>query len=94
MNFSVNIYSENDNEIEKFLKDYYSSEEILINNKLYWNKNFSSPFDLIDLISVYIDNKEKYNINIWISLDSNVFISVTENNINHLIKYIYERFPN
>lgn len=94
MNFTVNIYSENNNEIEKFLKDYYSSEKIIINNKLYWNKNFSSPFDLIDIISVYIDNKEKYNINVWISLDTNIFICVTENNINHLIKYIYERFPN
>lgn len=94
MNFSVNIYSEKNNEIERFLKDYYSSEEITINNKLYWNKIFSSPFDLIDIISVYIDNKEKYNINIWISLDTNVYICVTENNINHLIKYIYERFPN
>ena len=93
MFFSINIYSDKKDEIENFLKDYYS-ENISLDNKLFWNKNFTTPFELIDIISVYIDNKEKYNINLWISLDKNVFICVTENYINNLIKYIYERFPN
>ena len=93
MFFSINIYSDKKDEIENFLKDYYS-ENVSLDNKLFWNKFFSTPFELIDIMSVYIDNKEKYNINLWISLDKNVFICVTENNINNLIKYIYERFPN
>ena len=48
----------------------------------------------MDMISIYIENKEKFTITIWISIDKNVYICVTEDNINELIKYIYERFPN
>ena len=93
MNFSINIYSNEKGEIRKFLESFYS-KKIILQNELFWNKNFNSPFDLIDLISCYIDNNDKFNLNIWISLDKNVFISITPNNINELIKYIYERYPN
>ena len=93
MFFSINIYSQKIGEIEKFLKSYYDCD-IKIENKLFWNKNFSSPFEIMDMISIYIENKEKFNITIWISIDKNVYICVTEDNINELIKYIYERFPN
>lgn len=93
MNFSVNIYSNAKGEIRKFLEAFYS-KKLIIPNELFWNKNFNSPFELIDLISCYIDNNDKFKFNIWISLDKNIFICITENNINELIKYIYERFPN
>lgn len=93
MNFSINIYSNEKGEIRKFLESFYS-KKLILQNELFWNKNFNSPFDLIDLISCYIDNNDKFNLNIWISLDKNVFISITPNNINELIKYIYERYPN
>lgn len=93
MFFSINIYSQKIGEIENFLKSYYDCN-IKIENKLFWNKNFSSPFEIIDMISIFIDNIEKFNINIWICIDKNIFIHVTEDNINELIKYIYERFPN
>lgn len=93
MLFSINIYSQKVSEIEKFLKSYYDCD-IKIENKLFWNKNFPSPFEIIDMITLYIDNKEKFNISIWISIDKSVYIYVTEDNLNELIKYIYERFPN
>ena len=46
-----------------------------------------------DIISCYIDNKQKYEIKLWISLDEDVYICVSDDNINKLIKYIYERYP-
>ena len=48
---------------------------------------------MIDLICVFIDNNEKFSINVWISLDENVYICVTEQNLDKLIRYIYERYP-
>ena len=45
MFFSINIYSQKIGEIEKFLKSYYDCD-IKIKNKLFWNKNFSSPFQV------------------------------------------------
>lgn len=92
MNFTVSIYSNKKGEIRNFLEEFFS-KKLILTNELFWNKNFSSPFELIDMISCYIDNKDKFEINIWISLDKNVFICITENNINDLIKYIYERYP-
>ena len=48
---------------------------------------------MIELVSCFIDNKEKFKINIWISLDNGVFINVTDDNLDSIVKYIYERFP-
>ena len=93
MNFSINIYCNEKGEIRKFLESFYS-KKLILQNELFWNKYFNSPFDLIDLISCYIDNNDKFNLNIWISLDKNVFISIPPNNIKEFIKYIYERYPN
>ncbi|MGN1298642.1 MAG: hypothetical protein ACI4UE_01495 [Candidatus Scatovivens sp.] len=92
MSFSVNIYSNKKGEIRRFLEEFYS-KKLILDNELSWNKDFDSPFDIIDLISCFIDNKDSFELNIWISLDKNVFIAITENNINELIKYIYERYP-
>ena len=92
MSYTVKLYSEFENEIERFLSLYFN-ENFSLENKNLWKKNFESPVDIIDMISVFADNKEKFKANMWISLDKDVFISISENNINSLIKYIYERFP-
>ena len=63
MSYTLKLYSEFENEIEKFLKLYFN-EDFNLENKYY-----------------------------WISLDKDVYIDISENNINSLIKYIYERFP-
>lgn len=90
--YTVKIYSEIEGEIEKFLKLFYQDNFELSDN-FFWKKEFNEPTQIIDIISVFIDNKDNFNANIWISFDKDIFICVTENNINDLIKYIYERFP-
>lgn len=92
MSYTVKLYSKFENEIEKFLNSYFN-ENFNLENKYLWKRDFESPVDIIDIISVFADNKEKFKANMWISLDKDVFISISENNINSLIKYIYERFP-
>ncbi len=92
MKTSINFYSEKDGEIKKFLEQYYS-KNLDIENTLVLKKEFDNPVDMIDIISCFIDNNNKFKINIWISLDKDVYICVTDNNINSLIKYIYERYP-
>lgn len=92
MAYTVKIYSETEGEIEKFLKLFYQ-DNYKISDKLFWKKDFEDATKIVDILSAFIDNKDKFNANIWTSLDKDVFICVTENNINELIKYIYERFP-
>ena len=89
---SVALYSEKTGEIKKFLEAFYSKNFNLDNN-LYWENKYQNPIDMVDLISVFIDNKEKFKINLWLSLDENIYICVTEKNLDKLIKYLYERYP-
>lgn len=89
---SIAIYSEIDGEIKKFLETFYSKNFNLDDN-LFWENKYQNPIEMVDLISTFIDNNEKFNINIWISLDENIYICVTEQNLDKLIRYIYERYP-
>lgn len=88
----VNLYSENEGEINNFLSKYYNTN-FNKKNLLKWEKEFKNPIEMAEIIGTFIDNKDKYKVNMWISLDRNIFINVTENNANEIIKYLYERFP-
>jgi len=92
MRTTINFYSETDGEIKKFLEQYYS-KNLNLKNNLICKIEYENPVEIIDIISCYIDNKQKYEIKLWISLDEDVYICVSDDNINKLIKYIYERYP-
>ncbi len=92
MKTKINFYSEIKGEIKKFLEKYYS-KNLNLENNLFFEQEFDNPIDMIDIISCFVDNNDKFKINLWISLDKDVYICVTNNNIDSLIKYIYERYP-
>ena len=92
MKTKINFYSQKDGEIKKFLEQYYS-KNLTLENNLFFEQEFDNPIDMIDIISCFIDNNNKFEINLWISLDKDVYICVTDTNIKNLIKYIYERYP-
>ena len=89
----INLYSETPGEIKKFLELFYSKNQT-IENDLFWENSYENPLDMIELISCFMDNSDKFKINIWISIDNGVFINITDDNLDSIIKYIYERFPN
>ena len=91
MSTIVNLYSKNEKEISRFLNRY--NEEIIDNNILEWRKEFKNPIEIADIIGVFIDNNENYDINMWISLDKDFFINVTDNNSDQIIRYLFERYP-
>ncbi len=88
----VNLYSIDNKDITEFLSKFYN-KDIKIDNKLKWSKSFDNPIEIADIIGTFIDNNDKYKINMWISLDSGVFINVTDNNVDEIIKYLFERYP-
>lgn len=89
---TINFYSEKYGEIKRFL-DLYYSKNLFLENDLVYNQEFENAIDMIEIISCFVDNNNKFQINLWISLDDNIYICVTDNNIDNLIKYIYERYP-
>lgn len=92
MKTSINLFSEKKGEIQKFLEAFYS-KSMNLSKDLVYKEEFDSPIDMINIISCFIDNNNKFQINLWISLDKDVYICVTENNLDSLIKYFYERYP-
>ena len=91
MSAVVNLYSKNDNQISKFLNSF--NNENVECNILEWKKAYNNPIEIADIIGVFIDNNENYDINMWISLDKDFFINITDNNADQIIRYLFERYP-
>lgn len=92
MNIVVTLFSEKEKEINNFLSKFYNTS-LDIPNSLKWEKKYQNPVELTEIIGTFIDNNDKYSINMWISLDTGLFINVNDNNADEIIRYIYERYP-
>lgn len=90
---SVNLYSQKEGELNRFLSHFYNANFDDIEKKLNWEKKYTNPIELAEIIGIFIDNCEDYDLNMWISLDKDVFVHVSEENADDIIKYLYERFP-
>lgn len=88
----IDLYSSRKNDISIFLNNFYNNN--VCNEKaMKWEKTFDNPIEMADIIGVFVDNNDKYSINMWISLDDGFFLNVSDNNVNQIIKYLYERYP-
>lgn len=92
LNTVVSLYSMKNGEIKKFLKSFFNSE-ISLKNDLFWEKYYANPIEIADIIGVFSDNSDLYEIKMWISLDKDIYICISDENSNKIIKYLYERFP-
>lgn len=93
MNSKLKFYSTDSNELIDFLKSFYDYL-IDVPSASYWEKEYLNPIDMADIIAAFIDNKEKFeNTNLWVSIDSGVFINIKDTNYNYFIQYLYERYP-
>ncbi len=89
---TVNLYSQEKGELNRFLSHFYNTD-LDIKNQLNWEKKYANPVELAEIIGAFIDNCEDFNLTMWISLDKDVFVHVSEKNADDIIKYLYERFP-
>lgn len=89
---TVNLYSQKKGELNRFLSHFYNTN-FGIEESLSWEKTYANPVELAEIIGTFIDNSDDYIINMWICLDKNVFVHVTQQNADDIIKYLYERFP-
>lgn len=94
LNTIVKLYSDKKGEIKKFINLFYNNKNIKIeDNILKWEKFFENPVELSDIIGTFVDNNDKFKINMWVSFDNNIFINVTDNNADKIIRYVFERYP-
>ena len=91
-NLFIKLYSNENGEIQRFLEKFSEKKEADA-SLLEWQQNFENPVEMANMIGVFIDNAENFKINMWVCLDEDILINVTKNNVNELIRYLYERFP-
>ncbi len=89
----VNLYSDKKGEISRFLNVFYDDNTKTFNDDLKWEKKYDNSIEIADIIGTFIDNNDKYKINMWISSDDDTFINVTDYNADKIIRYLYERYP-
>lgn len=89
---TVNLFSEKNGEINHFLSSLYNTNLDIPEQKS-WEKIYTNPIEIADIIGTYIDNIDMYTLNMWVSLDNGIYIHITDKNGNAIIKYLYERFP-
>ena len=92
MRLLIYLYSENKGELNNFLSRFYNTNLDIVDD-LKWEKKYANPIELAEIVGVFIDNFDEFNIKMWISLDKDVFININEKNGDSIIRYLYERFP-
>lgn len=88
----VKLQSKKIGELNRFLSKFYNTN-LEIDDKLKWDKIYDNPIEITELIGVFIDNFDDFDIKMWISLDKDIFIKISEKNANDIIKYLFERYP-
>ena len=89
---TVNLYSETPGQVDKFLSKFYDTS-LDIPQELNWKKTYDNPIEIAEIIGTFADNSDDFSVSMWISLDSDIFINITEQNADDIIKYLYERYP-
>lgn len=92
MEVLIDLYSNTKNEIKRFLDNFFNAN-IKLKNDLEYEIKYENPIESADLIGVFIENNDIYQINMWVSLDKGFFINVTDFNADKIIRYLYERYP-
>lgn len=90
MKTKISLFSTNNIEIPEFLSKYYNQDFQELNE---WETEYENPIEMADLIGVFLENNDKFKINMWISLDNDIYININDDNGDKIIRYLFERYP-
>lgn len=95
MNTAIKLFSNKEEELYHFLNLFYSHDKVkdVKTNTLEWQIQYENPIEVADMIGCLIENNDKFQIAIWMSMDQDVYLNVTEENADEIIRYLFERFP-
>ena len=94
MEAKVSLYSDKEGEISRFLNEFHKGNiDSISENALEYEFKYENPLEIADIIGSFIENDDMFDLTMWISIDKGVFIHVTDDNADDLIRYLYERFP-
>ncbi len=88
----VNIASEQEGTLRRFLDSFFQKDSKVDNDVVEWVNIYHKPLEAIDIITAVVDNREKYDIQIYISMDAGLVVEVSQKNVDDLIKFMLYRF--
>ncbi len=88
----VILFSYKHGVINNFLNKFYNSN-IKTEDSLFWKKDFPNPVDISEIIATFSDNNYYFDIDMWVSFDKDIFVKISPENTDLVIKYIFERYP-
>jgi hypothetical protein len=86
MSVAISLWSNQQGEIQKFLRSYYSKNVEIDKCSRQWMIDFSNPLDSIDIISALMDNVPYYDVVMYIHMDNGYLHKITKENCNDVIK--------
>ncbi len=89
MAITVNLWSDKAGEIKRFLEKYYEKDIKMDDDVEQLIYVYEKPLEAVDLISVVMDNKDKYRLSLCIQVDSHDIHPVTAENHNDIIKGMF-----
>ena len=92
MKAKIILFSDNSDEINNFLNKFYSTRYDH-SESTSWQKEFLNPVEITEFIAAFADNNNSFDLTMWVSLDKDVFIKISPSNSEHIIKYLFERYP-
>lgn len=64
MNAKVMLLSKKDGDIEKFLNKFLN-KKIELEKSNIWQKDFSNPIEISEIVAAFIDNIHSFNLIMW-----------------------------
>ena len=92
MKAKIILFSDKSDEINNFLNKFYSNTSDH-GSSTSWQKEFPNPVEITEFIAAFADNSNSFDLAMWVSLDKDVFIKISPSNFEHIIKYLFERYP-
>lgn len=90
-NITVNLITNKQKELKKFLRKYFQDEKYAINDNAFrWSCIYPSALKALDLIIVATEADDEYLIRVLVNLPEFNAV-ITQKNLNAFIRYMYYR---
>lgn len=91
-NITVTLVTNKQNEIKNFIDKFYNINTDISSKTFRWSCSFLNLIDTIDILSILIDNREKYCIEPFVEIKEGITIKITSDNLETYIRYSINQY--
>lgn len=91
MSITVSLMSKKEGSLKVFLDKYYAKETEVDNHVIEWIYVYRDPLKALDITEVALDNREDYNMSVWVQIEDEDIVEVTRKNRTKVINRIADQ---